>query len=153
MEDVFDIRLSHCIHIPSGDKHELRVTKKPAGAEQLLFSRRLLCAEAEMTPSPGVRSVMIRSDSLYRVSFRTRPGVTMVSICFFSCRGGEPLLSELPPVVQITQNITGAGKRLPAEFHIHRTTLPSLRYSVTSMVLRYPREICPVMRLSGWAAA
>ena len=37
VEDVFDIRLSHCIHIPSGDKHELRVTKKPAGAEQFAF--------------------------------------------------------------------------------------------------------------------
>ena len=37
MEDVFDVRLSHCIHIPSGDKHELRVTKKPAGAEQFAF--------------------------------------------------------------------------------------------------------------------
>ena len=30
----------------------------------LLFSRRLLCAEAEITPSPGVRIVRIRSDSL-----------------------------------------------------------------------------------------
>ena len=73
---------------------------------------------------------MFRADSLYRDSFRTRPGVSMVSICFFSCRGGGPLLGKLPPVVQITQNITGAGKSLPAEFHLHRTTL--LPYGIVS---------------------
>ena len=39
-------------------------------------------------------------------------------------------MGKLPPVVQITQNITGAGKSLPAEFHLHRTTL--LPYGIVS---------------------
>ena len=90
MKYVAHFRFPDGVHIPAWQQHKFRVAKSPQALNNLFFSRRLLCAEAEMTPSSGVRMVKIRSDSLYRVSFNTSPDITIVSICIFSCPSSVP---------------------------------------------------------------
>ena len=50
---------------------------------------------------------------MYRVSRRTSPIVTIVSISIFSCRNNR-LFRVLLPVIQVTEDVSGAGKCLPA---------------------------------------